>query len=130
MSLLTSLSILSFLLSHNFLPLAIPNSTLIFEVELFDIQKPFVDADFSLPAEEITTESGLRYLEHIPGEGDEKTKAGNMVIVHYSGFLADGTKFDSSHDRARPFNFTLGENRVIKGWFVNTMNATFTNRII
>ena len=99
-----------------------PNSTLVFEVELFDIQKPFVDADFSLPAEEITTESGLRYLEHIPGQGDEKTKAGNMVIVHYSGFLADGTKFDSSHDRARPFNFTLGENRVIKGWEEGLLN--------
>ena len=99
-----------------------PNSTLIFEVELFDIQKPFVDADFSLPAEEITTESGLRYLEHISGKGDEKTKSGNIVIVHYSGFLADGTKFDSSHDRARPFNFTLGENRVIKGWEEGLLN--------
>jgi len=97
------------------------NSTLIFEVELFDIQKPFVDSDFSIPAEEIVLESGLRYLEHIPGSGDVTTK-GNIVVVHYSGFLSDGTKFDSSHDRARPFNFTLGENRVIKGWEEGLLN--------
>ena len=97
------------------------NSTLIFEVELFDIQKPFVDTDFSIPAEEIVLESGLRYLEHIPGSGDVTTK-GNIVVVHYSGFLSDGTKFDSSHDRARPFNFTLGENRVIKGWEEGLLN--------
>ena len=97
------------------------NSTLIFEVELFNIQKPFVDPDFSIPAEEIASDSGLRYLEHITGEGDV-TKKGNVVIVHYSGFLSNGTKFDSSHDRGKPFNFTLGENRVIKGWEEGLLN--------
>ena len=98
-----------------------PNSILIFEVELFDIKKPFVDSDFSIPAEEIVLESGLRFLEHVNGDG-ELTKAGNIVIVHYSGFLSDGTKFDSSHDRGQPFNFTLGENRVIKGWEEGLLN--------
>ena len=97
------------------------NSTLIFEVELFDIQKPFVDSDFSIPAEEVVLESGLRYLEHITGSG-EITEIGNTVIVHYSGFLSDGTKFDSSHDRGKPFNFTLGENRVIQGWEEGLLN--------
>ena len=98
-----------------------PNSILIFEVELFDIKKPFVDSDFSIPAEEVLLESGLRFLEHVNGDG-ELTKAGNIVIVHYSGFLSDGTKFDSSHDRGQPFNFILGENRVIKGWEEGLLN--------
>ena len=52
----------------------------------------------------------------------EMVRQRNIVIVHYSGFLSDGTKFDSSHDRGQPFNFTLGENRVIKGWEEGLLN--------
>ena len=92
-----------------------PNSTLIFEVELFNVEKPFVDKDFNLPAEEKILESGLRYLDHIVGTG-EAAVAGKEVVVHYSGYLADGTKFDSSHDRGTPFVFVLDQGRVIKGW--------------
>ena len=55
------------------------------------------------------------YLDHIVGKG-KVTESGNVVTVHYSGYLANGTKFDSSHDRNQPFSFTLGEFRVIKGW--------------
>ena len=86
-----------------------------------DTFKTFIDNDFSIPTEEISLESGLRYLEHIAGDGEE-TKVGNIVIVHYSGFLSDGRKFDSSHDRGQPFNFTLGEGRVIKGWEEGLLN--------
>jgi len=100
-----------------------PNATLIFEVELFDVKVPFVDPDFNLPAEEIALDSGLRYLQHIKGSG-AKAIEGNTVKVHYSGYLIDGTKFDSSHDRGQPFPFTLGENRVIKGWEEGVMGMT------
>lgn len=49
------------------------------------------------------------------GEGAEAT-AGSTVVVHYSGFLTDGSKFDSSLDRNDPFSFKLGAGMVIKGW--------------
>ena len=49
------------------------------------------------------------------GTGQE-AQAGNRVAVHYVGTLTDGSKFDSSRDRGRPFTFTLGKGEVIKGW--------------
>jgi peptidylprolyl isomerase len=91
------------------------NSTLIFEVELFNIEKPFVDTDFSLPGREHNTDSGLRTIIHVEGTGD-MPKVGQKVVVHYTGLLEDGSKFDSSHDRNQPFSFELGMGRVIKGW--------------
>jgi FKBP-type peptidyl-prolyl cis-trans isomerase len=63
----------------------------------------------------ITTKSGLKYVELKEGTGDE-AKAGKVVEVHYTGWLKDGTKFDSSKDRGQPFKFELGAGRVIKGW--------------
>lgn len=62
-----------------------------------------------------TTESGLRYVITEPGEGENAAK-GNQVSVHYNGTLLDGTKFDSSYDRGQPFQFPLGQGRVIMGW--------------
>jgi FKBP-type peptidyl-prolyl cis-trans isomerase FkpA len=64
---------------------------------------------------DITTESGLIYEDVTPGAGDE-AKAGQRVSVHYTGWLTDGTKFDSSKDRNDPFAFPLGAGHVIKGW--------------
>ena len=63
----------------------------------------------------ITTASGLVYEELVVGEGDEAA-AGQHVTVHYTGWLTDGTKFDSSKDRDDPFVFGLGQGQVIKGW--------------
>jgi len=92
-----------------------PGATLVFDVQLLEFKKKFVDTDFSLPGQEILTDSGLRMIEHIKGEGDKPT-SGQTVFVHYTGLLPDGTKFDSSHDRGQPFRFNVGEGRVIKGW--------------
>ena len=63
----------------------------------------------------ITTASGLQYEEITIGSGATAT-AGYLVSVHYTGWLTDGTKFDSSKDRNEPFGFPLGGGRVIKGW--------------
>jgi FKBP-type peptidyl-prolyl cis-trans isomerase len=62
-----------------------------------------------------TTPSGLQYTDDQEGAG-AAAKAGDTVEVHYTGTLNDGTKFDSSRDRGRPFSFHLGAGRVIKGW--------------
>ncbi len=63
----------------------------------------------------VTTASGLQYVILNPGNGPE-AKAGENVTVHYTGWLTDGTKFDSSLDRGQPFSFALGAGQVIKGW--------------
>jgi len=65
--------------------------------------------------EEVTTASGLKYIDEVIGTGN-MPKAGDKVKVHYTGTLEDGTKFDSSRDRNKPFEFTLGVGQVIKGW--------------
>ena len=63
---------------------------------------------------EITTESGLKYIDEKIGVGDFP-KTNDMVVVHYTGTLEDGTKFDSSFDRNQPFEFPIGMGKVIKG---------------
>lgn len=68
----------------------------------------------------ITTASGLQYTDTVIGDGAE-AKAGNNVVVHYTGWLQNddgsaGSKFDSSKDRNDPFEFPLGAGRVIQGW--------------
>lgn len=64
---------------------------------------------------EQTTPTGLVIIDIQEGTGDSPKK-GDTVIVHYTGWLLDGTKFDSSIDRGQPFEFQIGEGRVIQGW--------------
>lgn len=60
-------------------------------------------------------ETGLKYIDLVVGEGPTPRK-GQRVTVHYTGWLRDGTKFDSSHDRGSPFSFKIGTGKVIDGW--------------
>lgn len=63
----------------------------------------------------ITTPSGLKYIDIQEGTGPCPV-AGKTVVVHYTGTLENGTKFDSSVDRGDPFRFPIGKGVVIKGW--------------
>ncbi|NEO75378.1 FKBP-type peptidyl-prolyl cis-trans isomerase [Moorena sp. SIO4G3] len=63
----------------------------------------------------VTTDSGLQYIDVVEGEGASPER-GQTVVVHYTGTLKDGTKFDSSRDRNSPFSFRIGIGQVIKGW--------------
>jgi peptidylprolyl isomerase len=90
------------------------NSTLVMEIELTDVKEPRVatkveEKDFT------TTASGLKFYDLKVGTG-ESPKAGQTVVVHYTGWLTDGTQFDSSVDRGEPFSFVLGAGKVIPGW--------------
>ncbi len=63
----------------------------------------------------VVTESGLQYFDLAQGTGSTPDK-GQTAVVHYTGWLTDGNKFDSSIDRGQPFSFPVGERRVIRGW--------------
>jgi FKBP-type peptidyl-prolyl cis-trans isomerase FkpA len=63
----------------------------------------------------IKTASGLVYEDLVVGNG-ATASAGQKVSVHYTGWLTDGKKFDSSKDRNEAFEFSLGRGQVIRGW--------------
>jgi peptidylprolyl isomerase len=91
-----------------------PGSNLIMEIEMVNIIEPVlmteVDED-----DYTVTESGLKYYDLVEGQGESPAE-GQTVVVHYTGWLEDGTKFDSSLDRGQPFTFPLGQGAVIPGW--------------
>lgn len=91
-----------------------PNATLIFDVELVEIVELVKPFDLTGAQEQVTS-SGLKILKLNETDGTSPVK-GKEVAVHYSGWLEDGSKFDSSVDRGQPFTFKLGLGQVIKGW--------------
>ncbi len=91
-----------------------PNATLVMEITLLSVQEAVVQTEVD-EADYITTESGLKYYDIEVGDGP-MPEAGQTVAVHYTGWLEDGTKFDSSLDRGQPFEFPLGQSAVIAGW--------------
>lgn len=78
-------------------------------------ERPMAAAENSATGQEVITSSGLKYVDQAVGTG-EAAVAGKNVSVHYTGWLENGKKFDSSVDRGQPFSFPLGAGRVIKGW--------------
>lgn len=80
------------------------------------VQKvPNTKAPTKVTGDGVKTESGLQYWDIKVGTG-EAARDGNHVKVHYTGWLSNGKKFDSSVDVHQPYDFTLGKGEVIKGW--------------
>lgn len=77
------------------------------------------------------TASGLRYIDEVAGDG-AAPRHGQVVVAHYTGWLTDGTKFDSSRDRDQPYAFRIGLGAVIGGWDegLATMKAGGKRRLI
>jgi len=93
-----------------------PSATLIFEVELVDILAGAPAAPTEVDEDDyVTTDSGLKYHDFEIGDGPEP-ETGQRVTVHYTGWLTDGTKFDSSLDRGQPASFAVGVGQIIPGW--------------
>jgi len=90
-------------------------AALILAISVFFILRAVTQKPVETASEMITTATGLQYQDVQVGTGQE-AKNGDTVSVHYTGWLEDGTKFDSSLDRGQPFEFTLGAGNVIKGW--------------
>lgn len=92
------------------------NSTLIFDVQLMDVKRTVKPVPYVTTGKDtITTASGLRYIRLNETSG-ALAVAGKEVSVHYTGYLQNGTVFDSSISRGEPISFPLGQGRVIKGW--------------
>ena len=83
--------------------------------EAEQIKKLIAELKKKHKADVVTTESGLRYIVVQKGAGNPPAK-GTTISAHYTGTLADGTKFDSSRDRGVPLKFPVGVGRVIPGW--------------
>lgn len=96
-----------------------PNATLVFDVEVIDAveaPKPRPAVPYEVAGlDTVKMQSGLRFIKVESGNG-VKAQQGKYVSVHYTGYLMDGKKFDSSVERGEPIEFQLGRGMVIKGW--------------
>jgi peptidylprolyl isomerase len=90
------------------------NSTLVLEVTVVEASEPLT-ATVVDEKDYITTASGLKYYDLVEGTG-EAAAAGQTMVVNYTGWLEDGTQFDSSIDSGQTFSFVLGAGNVIAGW--------------
>jgi peptidylprolyl isomerase len=93
-----------------------PNTDIRLQIELIDAKVPPVVESWDYDSTRIqTTSSGLKYVIIEEGSG-EKADSNDIVTVHYSGYLENGDKFDSSVERDEPITFSLGTGQVIPGW--------------
>jgi peptidylprolyl isomerase len=111
-------------------PASVPADTWVrMEVELVDIipspppPEPWSDAGYEIMA----TESGLQFVDFRVGDGDLPTM-GATVVVHYSGFLDDGTLFDTTHFRGVPIAFELGAAKLVDGWLEGLLGMRVGSR--
>lgn len=111
----------------------IPNTTTVADSTLVAQATSIEAADLMQEENQnvVTTPSGLKYIDIQEGDG-ATPQSGQNVTVHYTGTLEDGTKFDSSRDRNRPFSFRLGAGQVIRGWDegLSTMKVGGQRRLI
>ncbi|MGA8502063.1 MAG: FKBP-type peptidyl-prolyl cis-trans isomerase [Candidatus Sulfotelmatobacter sp.] len=89
--------------------------TAVFVLAQSAARKPNTSAPTKVTGDGVKTDSGLVYWDIRVGNGAE-AKEGSHVRVHYTGWLTNGKKFDSSVDAGKPFDFTIGNGEVIKGW--------------
>ncbi|MFZ0278661.1 MAG: FKBP-type peptidyl-prolyl cis-trans isomerase [Candidatus Sulfotelmatobacter sp.] len=89
--------------------------TAVFVLAQSAARRPNTSAPTKVTGDGVKTDSGLVYWDIRVGNG-VVAKEGSHVRVHYTGWLTNGKKFDSSVDAGKPFDFTIGNGEVIKGW--------------
>jgi len=110
-----------------------PNSTLIFDVELVNVQKPIAYKPFSGKGKDtVRLSSGLKYIVIDKGNPKMKAQLNQMASVYYAGYLMDGTKFDGNFDRFEPIKVPVTGAGMIKGWqeILPRMNKGMKVRVI
>lgn len=110
-----------------------PNSTLIFDVELVNVQKPIVYKPFSGKGKDtVRLSSGLKYIIIDKGNPKMKAQLNQTASVYYAGYLMDGTKFDGNFDRFEPIKVPITGAGMIKGWqeMLPRMNKGMKVRVI